>query len=64
MSAATKAKMAAAAKERWAKKKGLAKPEVKPAIVVATVKEVPAVKSMVKPAKVAKPVKKGKAKGK
>ena len=57
MSAAAKAKISAAQKERWAKKNGVQKAETKPAILVATVREVPAVKSTVKPAK------KGKAKG-
>ena len=57
MSPAAKAKISAAQKERWAKKNGVQKAEAKPAILVATVKEVPPVKFTVKPAK------KGKAKG-
>jgi hypothetical protein len=63
MSAAAKARIAATQRERWAKKKGLTDPGFKPAIVVATVKEVPAVKFTVRPVKVSKPAKKGKAKG-
>ena len=57
MSAAAKAKISAAQKERWAKKNGVQKTEATPAILVATVKEVPPVKSTVKHAK------KGKVKG-
>jgi hypothetical protein len=63
MSAATKAKMAAAQKQRWAKTKGKQKPEVKPAIVATFAEAAEAVKASAKKMKPSEPAKMGKGKG-